>query len=316
MKSILFLKIMFFVALGLLGQQVSTDNKEVQVKGKIWLANDPAVIELKNFKSENTFTNFISTENIYARLFINKTLSEVYNELGYKYEFAKAANDYNYALRIYADEKLMVQWLDEMNEQDFNYATTKAYVLSDGDIQKREKWNNLVDEWNTMLSKLEKGDHTIRIEMVPLNRKNAGEDLPVLASGKFDLFVNGELLPGVKADQTAELPKSTLDSPQLEEMILEASKALFENAIPLKVIITDVKGGWTYSKDKLGNIMGRQIVASVIYAFPAEEECFVKSALFHQSHQGNGVYDDPLLVKKVPGYYDYQIDCAKLKTQE
>jgi len=313
MRLIIILHIVLFLTVGLLGQKVTTGDGNVQVDGNIWFASDPNAIGLKNFNSSNTSTSFLSSENIYARLFINKTLADIYDELGYKYDFDNAANEYNYALRIYADEDLVVQWLDEMNEQDFNYATTKAYVLSDGDIQKREKWNNLVNEWNSVISELRKGDHTITIKMVPLNRKNAGEDLPVLAIGEFSLFVDGGIIPGVKADKTAELPKSTLESPQLEELILVASKELFENAIPIKVIITDVKGGWTYSRDKLGNITGRQIVASVVYAFPAEERCFVKSALFHQKHKGNGIYGDPLFVKEVPGYYDYQVDCARLK---
>jgi hypothetical protein len=215
-------------------------------------------------------------------------------------------------LQIFVDGKLKLQWLDEMNKKDFIYATTKAYTFCSDISQIKQRYSSLVNDWVDLVASLDGGEHHIVIKMVPLS-EDFNTDVPVIAQGEFDLNINPQQIPEFKKRKMTGLPKSTLKSEEIENDILLASKAVFEDGVPIKAVITDVRGNWAYMRDENDNITGRQIIASVVYAFPVKEDCFVKTGLYYQSHQGNGIYDDAVFVKWVRGYYDYAIDCNTIK---
>ncbi|MBN2174485.1 MAG: hypothetical protein JW731_10145 [Bacteroidales bacterium] len=280
-----------------------------QIPGKIWFSTVAEILSTPAFDTTLASNRFTSLNNIFARLYLEQPLQDVYERLGYEYDFEKEKNDYNYALRIYVNGDIKIQWLDELNPHDFKLVTTRAYLLRGSMDELENKAGNLSISWDKMISKLNAGTYSIEVEMVPLNTMNVDEDLPVLAKGGFTLMVNNLSNPDEREELKADLPEATLKSPELEKLILQASTELYENAIPVRVIITDVKGDWTYAEDENGLTTGRKIIASVVYHFSGRDICFLKTGLFHQVHKGNGIYEDTRFVKEVPGYFEYEIDC-------
>jgi len=313
MKRFIVLGIFFMLVSCAFSQGEKDENSAGIENGTIWFMSDPSLIEVKKFDKEKASTNFTLQNDLYARIFLEEPMQKIFKHLKLTYDFNSEINKYNYALRFYVDNELKLQWLDEMPEKDFTYATTKAFTLASSNKQLQQRYSSIINEWADLVINLKPGEHKIQINMVPLTHNSVDDNLPVIATGKFTLNVNREDLKSFRAKKIPGLPEATLKSPELEEDILIASKAVFINGVPVQAIITDVKGGWTYEKDEDNNIVGRQIVASVVYAFPTENRCFIKTGLYYQSHQGNGIYDKTIFVKEVHGYFDYAIDCNEIK---
>ena len=281
--------------------------------GAIWFTNDPAIIELPSFDKTKIKDSFSLLDDLYARVYLTEPLAKIYDKYHYTYDFKDEICKYNYALRIYADNSLKLQWLDLLDQNEFENSTSMAYAFASSNEALSQRFSILIDDWVELVKQLKPGHHTIRIDMVPLNRDNGDTGLPVIATGKFTLTVNDDDMTAFRMLKEPELPEATLKSTALENEILVASKAAFINAVPVKAIITDVKGDWTYSRDDMDNITGRQIIASVVYTVPPEGKCYIKTGQYYQSHQGNGIYDKALFVREVPGYFDYEVDCNSVK---
>ncbi|MCB0807053.1 MAG: hypothetical protein KDC05_14745 [Bacteroidales bacterium] len=324
MKPLLHIIILIFLIPVYLSGQADRTNV-VQRTGKlpagtIWFSPDKLMMGKSGIDTSKALTNFTLADNLYAVVIVNKTLKAYYDELDYSYQLndnpEKEFNRFNYALRFYVDDALMLQWLDNMNTKDFEFATSYFFPLITDNKQIQSEYSSLVTDFEEMILKLSEGEHSFRMELLPINGENIKTDVPVLAKGRFTLTIKESDLKTFESSKTITLPEATLKSSGLEKQILLASKAVYENAEPVKAIITDVKGDWTYSRDAHDLITGRQIVASVVYVFPLKEICYIKSGQYYQSHQGNGMYDDVLFVKEVPGYFNYEINCDLINPKE
>jgi hypothetical protein len=286
--------------------------KDYEIAGNMYFTKDAGVFDSEKFDTTLTAKEFSILEDIYIWAYLKKPLAKIYKEFNFVYDFDKQYNLYNYALRVYADGQLQLQWLDELNPKDFQNKTSLQYTLSSSSDALKQAYSSIVNDWTDLVIRLKQGPHQIKIEMIPMNRDLGTEVLPVISQGVFTLKVDTNEFETFKKRKSTSLPESTLQIPGIEKSLLEASTVMYDNAVPVKAIITDINGDWTYSRDEFGNITGRQIIVSVVFAFPHREMCLLKTAMFYQSHQGNGVYDNPIFVKLVPGYYDYEVDCQNM----
>ncbi|MCB2222488.1 MAG: hypothetical protein KQI35_19045 [Bacteroidetes bacterium] len=283
------------------------------IAGKMYFTKNAKAFESERFDTTFASDQFSILDDIYIRAYFKKPLRKIYDEFNFVYDFEKQYNLYNYAIRIYADGQLKLQWLDELNPKDFQNKTSFQYTLSSSNEALKQAYSSIVNDWTDLVIQLKQGEHQIKFEMIPLNRDLGTEVLPVISQGVFTLKVDTSKFETFKKRKSTSLPESTLQIPGIEESLLEASTVMYDDAVPVKAIITDVNGDWTYSRDQFGNITGRQIIVSIVFAFPQRKMCLLKTAMFYQSHQGNGVYDNPIFVKLVPGYYDYEVNCNQMQ---
>ncbi len=311
MKRMLFICMLIALQAGVFAQPKPEEG--YRIDGKMYFTTDADAILSETFDTTKASNNFNMMDDIYVRVYLKHPLADIYRSFHYTYDYKKVYNHYNYALRIFVDNSLKLQWLDELNKDEFNRATTLNYTLASSSDPMKEEFSSIVNDWVEMVSQLSSGKHDIRIEMLPLNRENGGEELPVIAMGRFTYTVERDEIHQFEKQKSTGLPESTLEITGLEDQFLEAATVVFDDAVPVKAVITDVNGDWTYLKDLNGDITGRQIIVSVVFAFPTKNICLLKTCQFYQSHQGNGDYDEPIFSKMVSGYYDYEVDCNNLK---
>jgi hypothetical protein len=315
MKRIL-TSIVLFIWLGtpLLQAQVGEDFGAELFKentGKIIFSNK--IINLTSYNGDDSQENFDLLDEIYALAILKTTLAQSYKDNKYEYDFDNNYFAYNYALILYVNEDKKAQWLYELSETYFNDAYTLDLVLSSNDPIEKRNNSDFINDWISIISTLKEGKNTFKLEIIPLNVSIVGDKHPVLASGTFTLNMEKAEMDNYKEKKTTDLPPITMVNKSIEEKILVASKGIYPYTTPLKVFITDIKEDWSYATNDIGNIVGRQIIASVVYRTNTSNKCRIKTGIYMQKHQRFGNFDPMEHFKETTGYYDYQIPCWKVK---
>lgn len=316
------IKIIYTILFCLLGLPVllAQYNKELsgdvykQHRGEILLSDTE--VDLADFNEKDIQNNFDLMDEIYGRIILEKSLAEIYKDNNYVYDFNNSRYDYNYSLLLFVDGEKRAGWLFELSENYFNYALSFDLVLSSRDKDEIRNNSDFVNEWVHIISTLKAGERKLRLEVVPLHVDVIGDVLPVIASGSFTLNVQKDKIDDYLAERTADLPPVTMINKSIEEKIVAVSDDIYPYATPLRAFITEITGDWTYSIDDYGNILYRHIIASVVYKFSMTNDCWVKTGLYSQKHQGYGNFGPMLYNKETNGYYDYQIPCWRVTTDE
>lgn len=306
-KSVLFLVTVSFITLTISAQTEVIKKAYRDYLGKIVFSDQE--IRAERLDKDQLSNQFELLDNIYAGLYMKKTLKEAYEDNNYEYNFDMAKNFYNYALRLYVDDSLEAQWLFEMPEEDFDQVVTLDFVISSKEKYEKRNYSGIVNQWVGVISQLPGGKHNITFEMLPLSTEMVGNELPVLASGSFTLNVNPSKIADFEQRMTTSLPIVTMIDKDIQDQIVRASNDLFDQANPIRALITDKKGDWTYVKDENDIILYRHIVASVVYRFLTDGSCWIKSAWYTQEHQGYGKFDPVQYSREAEGYYNYRIPC-------
>jgi len=186
-------------------------------------------------------------------------------------------------------------------------------VLNSNEPIEKRKDADFTNDWITIVSALKEGNNTFKLEIIPLYVNIVGDNHPVLASGTFTLNMETEKLNSYIENKSIDFPPITIVNKSIEEKILVASEGIYPYTTTLKAIITDIKEDWTYQTDDNGNIVARQIIASVVYRNNANNECWLKTGVYRQKYQGNGNFGPMEHFKETTGYYDYQIPCWRVK---
>lgn len=271
-------------------------------KGKIVFTSqdDETIVE--------SVDQFGMLDNIYVNIFLSEPLSFYYDKYNYTYDFREKRLNYNYALRVYENNDLLGQWLYEMPPEYFTSTVNLHFPLATDQEYKKELYGNMVNSWVNLVRGLDEGKHDIKVTMALLYADIKGKNPPVLAEGSFQLKVNEDKLPAFIDKFKTELPEATMIAPAIEQQILIASDNVIEGAQPIDVIITDVTGDFNYTYDENGNILYRNIVASVVYQL-RNGECWVKTGYYTQEHKGYGDFGVMTFARDAEGYSDYEIDC-------
>lgn len=270
-------------------------------------------IDLTSYNEKDIQKNFALLDEIYAQVILKTTLAQTYKDNKYEYDFDNKYFAYNYALILYVNDDKKDQWLFELSEIYFNNAFNIDLVLSSNDPIEKRKNCDFTNDWITIVSALKEGKNTFKLEIIPLYANIVGENHPVLASGTFTLNMETEKLNSYIEKKSIDFPPITIVNKSIEEKILVASEGIYPYSTSLKAIITDIKEDWTYQTDDNGNIVARQIIASVVYRINTSNECWLKTGIYRQKHQGNGNFGPMEHFKETTGYYDYQIPCWKVK---
>ena len=252
--------------------------------------------------------NLLDDLYLYARL--DKPLARVYDSLNMDYDFNNQALNFNYALRIYVDGKKKARWLFEMPLDDFKHLKDVEFILNTGDKKLERQYSYTVNQWKNLVSELSPGIHRIKVELIPLNVYNLNSEVPALCAGSMEL----QLVPGQAEGFSRELdhvlPDPTLISDRWETQILDASQDVYPDLVPVKAIITDSKGRWSYGTDKDGNIIRRYIVASVLYRNSLIGDCEIRSSVYYQNHEGDEIFGKTFYLKPATGYFKYTVPCG------
>jgi hypothetical protein len=254
--------------------------------------------------------NFNLLDNIFAKVILDETLSQTYDEMGLSYNYNDAAMYFNYALRFYINGEQKDTWLFEMPSEDFENTKKLNYILSTSDEAEKRRFSYTVNSWVDLISPLDPGTYEIKMEFIPLTVYKMDRDMPVLAKGSIRLKVTDDM-EAFEYGKSTGLPEPTLMNEKLEQMVIRASDGLYSTLGPVDAIITDLKGDWTYGVDDLGNILRRYIVATVCYKNSLNGECELKSGVYFQAHRGNGIFDKMFYLKPAKGYYDYTLACEQ-----
>lgn len=279
--------------------------------GEVVFSKTP--IDLSSFNEAQIQSSFNILDELYFRFFMKQTLAEYYESEGFDQNFSDEKFEYNYAYKVYVNGELQATWLFRMGEEAYFKNVTLGSVLATSNENSKRRYSDIVNPWADMVSMMPDGENTVKIEVVPMNEQIAKKDYEPLATGEFTFIMDTGKLDKFIENRTTGLPDPTVTSPQLEEKILQVAGDAFENATPLKVIITDNKGDWSYTTDDGGFIRNRYIAASVVYNFLTDEQCRVKTVFFSQEHQGNGDFGPVFYDKLAEGYYDYRIPCSKVE---
>lgn len=273
---------------------------------------DTVALELEPIEERQSIGSLDLEDNIYAMVYLEKPLGDYYRELDYEYDFDLKKFDYNYSMDLYVDNELMARWYNEIDPEDeFNTATTFPFVVATTTNDKMDFSSN-INDWVSVITDLEAGEHDIRFEMIPVNIETVEEEQPEpVATGSFTIKVEEDKLSEYRDEYTTDIPDPTLVDAEVEEMIEHASLNVFVDAQPVKAIITDKRGDFRYTKDERGVVLYRDIVATVVYKM-REGDCWVKTALYNQPHQGSGEFGTMKYSKTIQGYYEYEVPCWKL----
>jgi hypothetical protein len=259
-----------------------------EIPGTILFANtrmnreNPGKPELKH--------SFQLPDNLYLYAIMDKPLEKVYDSLDMDYDFNDHALNFNYALRIDVDGKEKARWLFEMPADDFKNMKIVEFVLNTSDEKQERMYSYTVNQWKNLVSRLSPGSHRIKVELLPLNVYNLNDEVPALCTGSIELEVDPHRMPGFSKEPAHILPEPTLISQLWEDQIVRASENIYPDLEPVRAIITDVKGRWSYGTDQDGNIIRRYIVASVLYRNSVIGDCEIRSSVYYQDHEGYGVF--------------------------
>ncbi len=294
--------------------QYNTDiNQEILKKYKGDILFSKTQIDLNTYKETSQPVEFDLLDNIYAQVVLGKTLSQIYSEHNYVYDYDNTRYDYNYAMELYVDGDKKARWLFELPENFYKYALTFDLYIANDDPQIKNDYSFFVNQWVNIISQLKEGKRKMRIDIIPLTMDMVGDDLPVIASGTFILNVDKDKMKEFVERKATDLPPATMVNKYIEAMILRASEDIYPHAEPLRAFITDIDEDWKYSTDENGNILYRNIVASVVYKINTSNQCWVKSGIYSQKHQGFGSFGPMNFYKETNGYYDYEIPCSKVE---
>ncbi len=282
-------------------------------KGKIIFSSK--TIDITSYNEKDIKKTFDLLDEIFGLAILETTLAQTYRDNKYKYDFDFDNNyfDYNYALILYVNDDKKAQWVYELSETYFNEAFTLDLVLSSNDPIVKRKNSEFINDWISIVSTLKEGKNIFKLEIIPLNVSIVGDKHPVLASGTFTLNIGKADMENYIEKKTTDFPPITMVNKTVEEKIMVASKGIYPNTTPLKAIITDIKEDWSYSTNDYGNIVGRQIVASVVYQTNISDKCLIKTGIYVQKYEGHGNFGPMVHFKETTGYYDYQIPCWKVK---
>jgi len=277
---------------------------------------DTVALDLEPVEERQSIESVNLENDIYAMVYLKKALGEYYEDLNYEYDFELKKFDYNYSMDLYVDDQLMARWYNEIDPvEEFNTTTTFPFILATKSDEKMDFSSN-VNDWVSVITDLEPGEHDIRMEVIPVNIETIDEEQPKpLAAGSFTIQVDEEKKLNYRENFTTSIPEPTMVNPEIEEMIEHASLNIFVDAQPVKAIITDNRGDFRYTKDERGAVLYRDIIATVVYKM-REGDCWVKTALYNQPHQGSSEFGTMKYSKTMQGYYEHEVPCWKLAEDE
>ena len=249
------------------------------------------------------------TDDIYLKAILKKPLAETYDSLDMIYDYQNEDFSFNYALRFYINGEQVGRWIFEMPPDDFFEGREFDYVLSTSNKELKRRSGYTVNHWIDLISSLEDGKYEIKAEFIPANIFTINTEVPVLAEGSATLLVESEELEIFTKKKSTQLPEPTVIAENLEAGILRASEEVVLNKTPVRAIITDVKGDWSYGTDKLGNIIRRYIIATVLYRNIPRNDCEVRTGVYYQEHKGHGIFGKTFYLKPATGYYKYSLPC-------
>lgn len=308
--------ILFFSTSSVMGQYNEEIDNDLLKNHKGEIIFSTSNIDLENYNENNVKKSFDLSDNIIAQVVLKKTLSQSYDEHNYVYDFKDVSYMYNYALRLKVDGNKTGRWLAELPQNYFNYAFTFDIILFTDDPKIKRDNSDFLNDWVNVVSALDEGKREFELEIIPVYKDLVGDKHPVLAKGSFTLDIDMDNMEAFLDEKTTDLPPATFINPSVEEKILIASDDIYPYSDPLSAYITDVKEDFSYSTDEMGNILSRSIIGSVVYRFNNINECWVKSAIYTQKHEGYGNFGPMIYFKETDGYYDYQIPCRKVVRTE
>ncbi|MFW5657699.1 MAG: hypothetical protein ACOC0C_08785, partial [Bacteroidota bacterium] len=286
--------------------------EKASAEGKIFFSSSEEFLKMT---SENLMENdFTLSDNLFVAVHLGKPLKDYYDQHNYVYRFDDARYDYNYAIRIFVDGDLKARWLYEMPPEPFERQQSLHFALATKSKELKREFSTAVNNWVSIVSGLEPGEHNVKFDIIPLNMELVGEDLPVLASGEFTLDIDENKKQAFVKEAPTDLPLVTMIAPEIERKIVEAS-TIVDNSAPARAFITDVSGDWTYVKDENGNILYRHLVASVLYK-ERDGDCRIRSAWYMQEHQGYDNWGPMEWSKPAEGYHNYEVPCDILGEEE
>jgi hypothetical protein len=313
-RLVMSLSMIIFLGVTLLQAQYNEDfSGEIYKKYKGQILFSSKEIDLNTYSEKDIQNSFEVLDEIYAQVLLDKTLAESYKDNEYTYDFDDNRYTYNYALRLTVDNEKKEEWLFELSEKYFQYALTFDLVLSSNDQEEKRNNSVFVNDWVSIITTLKEGKRKIQLDIIPFNIDLAGATHPVLASGSFTLNIVKDKMNTYLKQRTTDFPPVTMVNESIEQEILKASKDVYPYTTSLKALITDIEGDWSYATDESGYILSRQITASVIYHVNTSNQCWVKTGIYYQKHQGFGKFTPMQHFRETLGYYDYQIPCWKVK---
>jgi hypothetical protein len=269
-------------------------------------------------------SSFQMMDNIYARVFLKKTFEEYFDEYDYKAEFITGASQevfhtpkpgsrQQYKLLITIDNTYHAVWLDRLQgDEAFRNYTTYQFVLLPSERQ-QEEYARMANWWVNLLARLSPGEHTVRLELIPVDPAHLTDRSPVLAKGEFTFTIEEGRINEFVDEKAPGLPEATMVDATLEGRMqaLIAAAHDEEYAAFGDVIITDINGGWNNIYSEGGQLLSREIVASYLVK-DFEGKCWVQSKTFAENWLEEEEAFDDFNIRGVPnGYYHYQILCEK-----
>ncbi|MDZ7741127.1 MAG: hypothetical protein U5Q03_05090 [Bacteroidota bacterium] len=291
--------------------QAQNSNMEIHQKyaGDVVFAKEK--INFENIDDGILKENFKMLSTIYGKIILEKPLAEYYEENNWTYDYNDEKYKYNFSTVIYVDGEEKIKWLDELAMEAFNNYTTFDIVIAPRDPDKL-KYSMESASWTDLISNLEEGKHTVKVEMRAENVSKPGIMKDALASGTFHIKVEKSKLDEFRNKFGIHLPKASIIAPEVEEGVLVATKNMYEAMTPVKAIIIEPTGQWQYSRDMQDNILSRNFVAAVVFK-SFDGDCYIKTARYFQDHLGNYQFDDVRLSEKLEDYLNYRVPCENIK---
>lgn len=263
-------------------------------------------------------------DNIYARVFLKKSFSEYFDEYGYTAKFTTGPSrevfttpvpqtNKQYKIKVTIDDTYEAVWMDRVqSEMAFNNIRTYKFVLIPDEAH-QTKYAAIANWWVNLLSRLSPGQHTVRVELIPVDAAHLAQGYPVLAEGEFSFIVGEGQKEEFIRTQAPGIPEATMKDKELEKKMQEKLlQALGNEYIAIGgVVITDLNGGWSTVYDKNGKILNRLIVASYMVK-DFSGKCWILSKTFKQEWvEGEAGFGELQIQGTPDGYYDYPVLCEK-----
>lgn len=267
-------------------------------------------IDFDNMDEEFLKEEFTMDDDIYARVFIEKPLAEIYDERNWGYDFELEKFDYNYSTDIYVDGEKKISWLDELPPTMFSKNTFLDIVIVPSQND-RFRYSVLANDWVDMVEELDDGEHEVRVKFKARSVENPGRISDPLSTGSFTLVVDKNKLKKVRGNFRVGLPEPTIVDEEVEEGVVVASKNMYKNMTPVKAVIIEPSGEYQFQRDMEDRVLNRSFVAVVAFE-GFDGNCYVRSARYKQDHKGNYQFDDVRLSQKLEGYLNYEVPCENI----
>ncbi len=301
--------VLFFIGLSGMSTAGQIKAKNNDYEGKILFSSKK--ITGDNMDPATLKTSFQANEPVYARVFLDKPLSDYYKDYKWLFRYDQQQYKYNYAVDIYFDGKKEIQWLNLMPEAMFKSSDFADLVILPHDTDKYTYSMN-VSDWRNVLESLKPGIHKVKVEFSARDVDHPSSEHAAIASGSFEMNIDQQGLANLKSAYSLSLPTATIKDPGLLRNIMEASTDLYPGWVPVQASIIQPTGQFEVHQDNRGIIMNRTFIAVVAYK-GMENVCSVKTGLYEQHYKGESQWGKVRLAQELAGYYDYDAPCRFLE---